>query len=962
MVILGGFVAGIIVATSDFYDPRILYNGWIRLAVVGAAMLVLFWAVLSLQGRMLRRLQLCIILSLLLHVGLALYLNERYLLFSSPQAEEIPSEVVEDLDRTTLPEYSWHQMEQPDATESFAEPVEVTVPDQADDVPARKIAQHATPPAQQELPDRQQPNPVDLQRAESPSTPKRADALSKTPIDRRQFDPHPGPQEPVDQPQVQAHATAAPPPLRSQQAEALRRHDAPAAKPAASEPALAQSQRVEQRIERAAEPQSLPVAETSRSRLQKTTDTARLPRLQSQVPEPSALAEQAPQNQLEARDASTNWRATTAVLPRAEPADMVGSPTDASVPLATTVPGRIRRSNDATPVLAAASPQRAGRQAAPLPAALPGTVATTDNISVGSPSSGSATTPEAPVLLAADARASVARRRGADLPTAVPGEPGGFAGGDSAPLVAPSGWSDTPGRPAAAPSAATLSDSGAPARADMAPSAGALTAGAHVDVPSTSPGDSPSPSTTASDAFLRGTAASGIAASEPDVGHLRRQTDGPSMAVATLAGPNGPDAGPSIPLGIPDRRARPESEQLQPTTHRFLVERSGGAAAMQGRLREMSKEAFRQRDPTTRGRIAQARGGSVETERAVELGLDYLARHQFADGHWSIDRFPNGAVDLKAGAAGEMNADTAGTGLALLAFLGAGYTHRNDKYRTVVRGGIDWLTANQQANGQLFTERTDQAQYGQAYGQGIATIALCEAYGMTKDPHLRSSAQKAVQFILNAQHPTRGGWRYRPRIESDTSVSGWQLMALRSAQMAGLEVPADNLLKVGHWLDLAQAAEGSRYRYNPYAADTPEQREGRNPNRTMTAEGLLMRMYLGWQRDHTALIEGAEFLKANLPENGQPGQWRRDAYYWYYATQVMFHMQGEYWNAWNDHLRPLLQTSQVQTGPWAGSWDPNEPVPDRWAEAAGRHYVTCLNLLMLEVYYRHLPLYRTLVQ
>ncbi len=469
--------------------------------------------------------------------------------------------------------------------------------------------------------------------------------------------------------------------------------------------------------------------------------------------------------------------------------------------------------------------------------------------------------------------------------------------------------------------------------------------------------DLPPASVAAAAASEVATPAPGSPAADGDV--ARRTSGGLPVEIAAASGPGGLRYDPAQMLGIPSRRARPESELVHRTASRFVAPRSGGDLAMEGRLREMSKEAFRERDPGTRGQTARARGGSESTERAVEMGLDFLARHQFPDGHWSLDRLPAADRVDSGWGAGQMNADTAGTGLSLLAFLGAGYTHREEKYRTVVRSGLDWLVANQQADGRLFSDATDQTLFGRMYGHGIATIAMCEAYGMTKDPDLREPAQRAIGFILDAQHPTQGGWRYEPRLESDTSVSGWQLMALRSAQMAGLIVPDENLRRVGRWLDQAQTTGGSRYRYNPYAADTPEQRHGRVPNRTMTAEGLLMRMYLGWARDNPSLIEGAEFLKSNLPEVGTRDQSLRDSYYWYYATQVMFHMQGEYWTAWNDRLHPLLETSQVAKGPLAGSWDPNAPVVDRWAQAAGRLYVTTLNLLMLEVYYRHLPLYQT---
>jgi len=128
----------------------------------------------------------------------------------------------------------------------------------------------------------------------------------------------------------------------------------------------------------------------------------------------------------------------------------------------------------------------------------------------------------------------------------------------------------------------------------------------------------------------------------------------------------------------------------------------------------------------------------------------------------------------------------------------------------------------------------------------------------------------------------------------------------------------------------------------------------------MTAEGLLMRMYLGWNRGTPALIEGGRLLAENLPQNGTAEQPLRDVYYWYYATQVMFQIQGDAWKAWNQSLQDLLPPTQVVEGPLAGSWHPAAPVADRWAHAGGRHYVTCLSLLMLEVYYRHLPLYKTL--
>ncbi len=447
------------------------------------------------------------------------------------------------------------------------------------------------------------------------------------------------------------------------------------------------------------------------------------------------------------------------------------------------------------------------------------------------------------------------------------------------------------------------------------------------------------------------------------VGEPSRPEGGLPVRIAAVEGPGGLGYLPSPEVGIPTRRARPESEIIHTIFRRFVIERSGGEVAIDGRVRQQPAEAFRQRDPGRRAEVAQAWGGSEGTEAAVEMGLDYFARHQFPDGHWSLHELPEG-VQHEDPALGQMEADSAATGLSLLSYLGAGYTHLDGKYRGEVSRGIDWLLRHQKPDGELFT---GGAKYTRFYSHGIAAIALCEAYGMTRDPQLRAPARKAIQFIINTQHPTRGGWRYdvRPETgrstETDTSVSGWMLMALKSAQMAGLEVPAEVLEKLDAWLDTARAASAAgQYVYNPHASDTPEQRAGRRPNLAMTSEAMLMRMYLGYERDDPGLITGAKYLKDNLPEVGTRSSSLRDCYYWYYATQAMFQMQDDYWTAWNDRLRALATSSQVTSGEQAGSWHPLRPVEDRWGRAAGRHYVTALHLLMLEVYYRHLPLFQEL--
>jgi hypothetical protein len=349
-------------------------------------------------------------------------------------------------------------------------------------------------------------------------------------------------------------------------------------------------------------------------------------------------------------------------------------------------------------------------------------------------------------------------------------------------------------------------------------------------------------------------------------------------------------------------------------------------------------ESLSMRTSDARREAARTLGGSPESEDAVERGLAWLASVQSADGHWSIKEFPGDAVPRIKNES--FKADSAATGLALLAFLGAGYTHQSGKYQDVVDRGVKWLLQHQKPDGDLFA---DELEFVWLYSHGMASIALCEAYGMTKDAALKEPAQRALNFIVASQHPDFGGWRYRPRFESDTSVSGWQLMALKSGEMSGLVVPKETYAGVSRWLASVQSKESpGQFSYHPTQEVSP----------TMTAEGLLMRQYLGAKRNDAQLIAGANFLQTRLPDFGQ-----RDSYYWYYATQVMFHMQGEHWSAWNNSLRDTLVETQAKTGPSTGSWDPALPTPEKWSNAGGRHYVTCLNLLMLEVYYRHLPLY-----
>ncbi|MBN1912582.1 MAG: terpene cyclase/mutase family protein [Pirellulales bacterium] len=343
---------------------------------------------------------------------------------------------------------------------------------------------------------------------------------------------------------------------------------------------------------------------------------------------------------------------------------------------------------------------------------------------------------------------------------------------------------------------------------------------------------------------------------------------------------------------------------------------------------------FQGRDPSVRANLVYRDGGTSFTEAAVTRGLVWISRHQFSDGRWSLHRFQEApGCQGQCDGQGLVESDVAATALALLPMLGAGQTHKQGKYTDTVTAGLRWLVSRQYSDGDL----RDPA--GRMYAQGLATIVLCEAYGLTRDEQLREPAQKALDFIMRNEHRD-GGWRYEPGQPADTSVVGWQLMALRSGGMAGLNVPSTAFAGTDAYLNRAQAAsDGSLYAYLP----------GHGPTPTMTAEALLCRQYLGWPKDRAGMTGGVRYLMKNLP---QPRN--TDIYYWYYGSQVLHHLGGRQWKRWNDRMRVLLTNMQAKSGHQAGSWDPR----GKFARSGGRLYMTSLAICTLEVYYRHLPLYR----
>jgi hypothetical protein len=345
------------------------------------------------------------------------------------------------------------------------------------------------------------------------------------------------------------------------------------------------------------------------------------------------------------------------------------------------------------------------------------------------------------------------------------------------------------------------------------------------------------------------------------------------------------------------------------------------------------------RSPEVRDAIVPRMGGSGTSEEAVRLALDWLARHQSPDGRWDVDGFDSSCGACRSPGF-HKHCDSAVTGLVVLCFLGHDHTPGSQSpFAAAVRRGLDWLLSQQAPDGNLAGE---DRQYTM-YSHGIATLALSEAYLMTREPRYLDPVRRACALIVRAQNPQTGGWRYLPvpPERGDTSITGWQVMALKSAQGGGIEIPDEVFARTCHWFDkeVGGGDDGGLY---GYISDYP-------PQIAMVAEGLFSRQVLGARRGDANIDEAARYLHTEMRD----GKHLDNFYLLYYGTLALYQYQGWIWESWNRQVRDFLISKQRQKGPAAGSWDPRH----KWSEGGGRVLTTAFATLSLEVYYRYLPLY-----
>jgi hypothetical protein len=370
----------------------------------------------------------------------------------------------------------------------------------------------------------------------------------------------------------------------------------------------------------------------------------------------------------------------------------------------------------------------------------------------------------------------------------------------------------------------------------------------------------------------------------------------------------------------------------------------GGDGTGIGTQTGAGKSPFGRRVGGGRKLMVKRGGGSAQTEDAVNKALEWLARHQEADGHWNTAKFQCKGTD------------TGPTGLALLAFLGAGHTEKIGQYRDNVRRAVAWIISKQDANGSIGKGENEYCHPGYAYHHAICGIALAEAAGMAHIPATVEAAQKAVNYTCEKHQGGEGSektaWRYEPKVDADSSVSGWFVMQLKSAKIAGLAVDPASFEGALKFFDECEdkkdfnGYKGGRFSYCPHTS------EGSLVN--TSAIGTLCNLFLG--RKPSELTGGAEYLSENLPKweptTGKgTGGYCFPMYYTYYGTLAMFQLGGDYWRKWNAAMKDMLLPHQCKDGDEAGSWAPLGGLDDG---IAGRVYMTAMGALSLEVYYRYM--------
>ncbi len=360
---------------------------------------------------------------------------------------------------------------------------------------------------------------------------------------------------------------------------------------------------------------------------------------------------------------------------------------------------------------------------------------------------------------------------------------------------------------------------------------------------------------------------------------------------------------------------------------------------------------YQSRSGDAKLRALEEHGGSPETERAVAAGLAYLATKQRSGGNW-------GAANWRE----EKYLETAigKTGLSMLAFMGAGHTQSSSsEYSTVVEDAIGFLLNSQD-------ERTGHFGLSSSYSHAIATYALAECFALTNDARLKTPLARATQQILRHQVESRdgrfdGGWGYYypdgrtfdrwPR----ASVTVWQVMALESAKLGGLEIDREVFARakqflLGCW---DRRREAFRYSHDPDRLSS-----GYPVLPGSTPASLFALSILGVDVSANEFGPARTYVLERKPRRYAPrsddafvNRAEGNLYFWYYSTLSLFRVGGKAWDDWNGAMKRTLLESQAENGSWAAE----SPYAAEYAGDTNRDrsYATAMCVLSLEVYYRY---------
>ncbi len=560
--------------------------------------------------------------------------------------------------------------------------------------------------------------------------------------------------------------------------------------------------------------------------------------------------------------------------------------------------------------------------------------------------------PPPPAPASPDEAAPVALARTEPSPSAVPALPPDPLGHGPRPSARRTSTRPDLVRPDRPEPALASGDPSAPIPAAPAPSEPAPPRSAQgASLTDSDPSPSPAPSVGSDRPRVEPPRASGptLALARPDLDSpARSPRSRPDLARPGLEPPHRTVAPPPVPLV----RATPTAPPRLPDV---------AGPPRDRRLPEIP-EVYRSRLAPNRSELALAAGATAASEQAVERALAWLARHQDADGRWNAGRRKVG--DGRTAAPGEASftahcpagdvcegdcfyweADTAVTGLALLAYLGAGHTHHKaGPYARNVTAGLNFLIRTQKADGDLRGISRGVGMYCHA----IATLALCEAYALSGDERLRRPVERAVTFLMDSRAEDRQSWRYAPNdpFSGDTSILGWAILVWKSATEIGLPIKGDVREGALKWLErVSRGDHGGLAVYRPFP------QEGFPITPTMTAEAWACRQFLGVGGPGLASDEAASYLLLHGPDRDP-----FNLYYWYYGTLAMYQHGGQPWTRWNARVRDQIVRRQARAGHADGSWDPAD-CRDPYDLRGGRIYTTALAALSLEVYYRYLRLY-----